>query len=356
MLKMNAFRCTPISSQDMLALLWTNSQRRRSLARLSKEGATLTEALNLLRLPEVGSGGILETIREKDFPADVGHRPSGWSRKVEATLEAHHCLTDYLANGLPVIMELPVRDEFGDARRRDDGRLLHHSMLLIGMHLLHDPEDPHHLGVSSGAGSYRVDVAELPGRFIVHDIRWPPFTEIGSAELLTQAWIEQDNQGRQVRDPGYHFLAIAPAGTKMGIGAARRLARLHLQAEQGAFRQHFLAALPTPTDESGQSAQPRLVTRLIATEEIARRYKLPSTEARVFDKMNRGSPFHFKCYWWAVEARAPRVMANLPARECPAIVYFWKASDDPQKSNCPVRAILRIQGKGKSDLNFGSAS
>src|SRR5579864_5692823 len=90
-------------------------------------------------------------------------------------------MLDYLANGLPLIVEEIPEDP-------EDPETPPHAVLVNGMHLMDDPED----GVCAwvpDTDRTRIDKIELPGRFVIHDIIAGPFTEKVATQLLRSAWV-----------------------------------------------------------------------------------------------------------------------------------------------------------------------
>ncbi|MCX6376167.1 MAG: hypothetical protein NTU88_09095, partial [Armatimonadetes bacterium] len=224
LLKAHAFDITPISSQDVMTLLWEKRRNSREVGKrvlrsLYTDGATLEEALEVLRDGRVGRGGITEAIRIEDFD-DL----DGEAAIVQAYRETVRCLTDYLANGLPVVVSSQVPLE--------NARVATHAFLLLGLHLLQDPEEIQ----IAGSHAPSLEDAELPGRFVCHDYTGP-YTEIPTAKLLKRIWLQSPGKDAGLSGTGY--LAIAPRDTKLGIYDVRRTARALVRREPLAFFEEY---------------------------------------------------------------------------------------------------------------------
>ncbi|MCB1237829.1 MAG: hypothetical protein KDM91_22375, partial [Verrucomicrobiae bacterium] len=125
LLKSNSFHCTPVSSQDMLAILWKKTpedgRKKKSMGVIARSGVTLNQALAVLKSGDVGAGGVLESF-------SVNPEGKIWQGEYQNTImtkiEALTCITEYLSNGIPVIVGL----------RHLDQKINNHSALIIGMH------------------------------------------------------------------------------------------------------------------------------------------------------------------------------------------------------------------------------
>jgi hypothetical protein len=182
----------------------------------------------------------------------------------------------------------------------------------------------------------QVQVAELPGRFVLHDVEGGPYAEVTAAELLDRAWMTHPyRRGKS----GIFFLAVAPRGARMGISIVRRMAAEYALSEDPAtwanYVRHRIGI--THADAAPQLADARLVTRLLRTQQVLHRYFARRGTPR--------SPVHPKAqtaikstgasdgqYWWCVEVRAP---LRMPAKAAPqkdappAFVYLWWITDEP---------------------------
>jgi len=342
LLKAVSFGFKLISSQDMITLLWQKTYETRSTYQISREGATLGQALEVLRDPQVGAGGVLESICLGGFAG-----PDLESRKRTVWVETQRCITDYLANGLPLIVEIEAAEN-GEKKKQRDA----HVIMVLGMHLIEDPEE--HLlpaQTSPAHGETPEDIAELPGRFVAHDVAVGPFTELRASELMDRAWIAD----RAIEGSGIHFLAIAPPGASMGIYAARRLARWLAEAENERFWETYRTELRIPAAPPETEDRRRYVTRLLQTDQIKRRYfsetssgqnNQQATEEKFLEPTYKPEQ-----YWWCVEVYIPgwRSEEN-PAHDVPpALVFMWHIEDDPLLTPTP-RAIIRCEGPEKATL------
>ncbi|MBN2309909.1 MAG: hypothetical protein JXR94_13120 [Candidatus Hydrogenedentes bacterium] len=383
LLKMVAFGCTPLSSQGVFTLLWELAERkRRQKIRRADEARSgrfhhvsprLEEGLEVFQDPAVGAGGVLETFRKGDPDADLDLDPDPHLRdpKSAAQKEAVRCITDYLSNGLPVILQTRVLD--GKGGRDDAGEP--HAVLVFGMHLLSDPEDPYHgNGPTDEDGHPRVDIAELPGRLILHDIRTGPFTELPTREVMEQAWFKAKNEA----DAAIHFLTIAPKGTNFGVSYVRRQARALMRGEPLSDLEAYLGSVScdaeglVPRDENDMSYPHRwrYVTRLLQLHQLKARYFARVKGAQLSEQKEPCNAFEAKLkrarrqhrveegdYWWCVEVRPPyhprpqgrRVPSPIPTPFC---VYIWCTAQKAERNGFQPFASIRYAGRGKAVLNL----
>jgi len=327
LLKAVTFGFTPIGSQDMITLLWKMNPNLH-ISELVKKGVSLKQALEeILQSEEVLAGGVLETISPSYFSDDYERG------KRLALLETHRCITDYLANGLPVIVSFP------------EGK---HSILLLGMHLLHDPEESKtHKLECIFCDPDRTDINELPGRFVVHDISLGPFAEISASELLSRAWVENE---------GVSFLVIAPHGTNIGIHEVRDSAKDLIPAEEPNFwakyiKDHGLSDELIPNDPDDM----RYVTRFLHSNQVIYRYfskrqdKIISPRDEVYTKLKKNG-FNDKQYWWCIEVRIRKhqfAVSDIQLRVPPALIYIWQVEDNQAKP----RFIIKYSGNKKAILS-----
>ncbi len=329
LLKAHSFDITPISSQDVMTLLWekrckSSKGGKGALRVLYRKGTTLEEALEVLQDPRVGGGGITEAIKREDF-----------DNRDQARRETVRCLTDYLANGLPVVVSwrVPLKN----------GKSAKHAFLLLGLHLLQDPEEIQIVGSRTPS----LEEAELPGRFVCHDYTGP-YTEIPTAKLLSRIWL------RSRKDSGLSgtgYLAIAPRDTKLGIYDVRRTARALVRREPLVFFDEYRRKLRKSCNTSRESEHGlqyrdlRMVTRLLQTSQLELRYG-PSEAFR--RKIGRK-----ETYWWCVEVRvgrcedgetSPGGSSASTQGACeqvpPAIVYMWEITQEP---GAGPKAILQYE-------------
>jgi hypothetical protein len=366
LLKMYQFGLTPVNSADMRTLFWQAHRRNYPHAEPADTGATLLDALEVLRNPEVGAGGVIETFQAGSFlagaVASASIENAADNRRSErlAKTEALRCLTDYLANGLPVVVQYPYYvEESADAdpERRD------HAMLVLGMHLMQHPTERNQTDLNEqimpALGVHR---SELPGRLVCHDADQGAYHELPTAEFLAHTWLPDVNPERS----GIDFLAIAPRGTVAGIGAVRRAAQTHAATLAAKTIERYFKdmlgvqprEIPWPTLALWM---PRL-TRLLKPWQLLRRYCQTAgpgdgAEARVHPDIaaivTRLSTVHG--YWWAVEIRLDmhepdgeiRPLPTDAIAMCHPLVYFWRIDDAPEQDSglLPLRGYLRYLGK-----------
>jgi hypothetical protein len=314
LLKLEQYEFKPITSQDSLALMWTLNPQR-TLRKIAEERATLNQGLEVIRHPCVHGGGINETLSERT----LGNPEGSEGLKARVLQETLRCITDYLANGLPLVVQYAEGRMLGEPSNVDGQ---HHALMVMGMHLLHDPEDPisreliHTIGVSRASVAY----AELPGRLVVHDSLDGIFVDISTAEFLERAWRSNEEGG------SVSFLAIAPRGTSVNISTVRWWCRYFVRrviknrADQF-FRDYADdCRIPwMPGDESTESL--RLVTRLLQGWQVRRRY---TGDSLSFDRESKRRTrtlveYDPDKYWWCVEVRLAQrdVPEDLEAEDFP---------------------------------------
>ena len=323
LLKMNTFACTTIGSQDMLALLWR--QYGRTVENMYGHGANLEQGLSILEHPDVRAGGVLESLVYSLQDPD-------------SQLNVLQCMTDYLANGLPLILVHKIPP----SAYHQDTRL--HSKFIFGMHLLRDPEDQIDSDTDYKSSLQSVESALLPGRFVYHDVLEGPFAECSAEMLLKQASI-QDEAGSNV-----FFLAIAPRGTNMAISAVRETTRLLLNGHpEPSFMQHFTEY----RHDLPLLEQCRIVIRLMQTGQVIRRYLMTynadnnvSTIPDAHNILTAGINDSQE-YWWCAEVRPlwPKKSVEV---HFPAFVYLWPVQGTPDKT---PHAMLRRSGEKTIEFN-----
>jgi hypothetical protein len=303
LLKSEAYSYTPMSSYDMFAFMWGRLKDQTLRTKLSKKGASLIQALEVLRHEDTGAGAILEMIsvralgRAASAPATEGSEGASDVKRRPVVKEAWRCMMDYLSNGIPLIVEEVLGpsgeavdgalESVEDAAGEGDERA--HAILVNGMRLLDDPED----GVLewiSAEERPRVDYAELPGRFVIHDIFDGPFTERVAPLLLNSAWVDDPEKPE---NSGISFLAVAPRHAHLSISQVRGMARANTIARRHHMKRFWCDYLETvfgiqPADESQVKAEKkdadrakheetklgaeRYVTRLLLTSQVKQRY------------------------------------------------------------------------------------
>ena len=354
LLKMNSFQLTPVSSQEIIANLWSQNSEPAVRSEPPEKGATLAQGLQALVDEEGRSAGVLETIPLRDFALVDDGKTSSWQKQSQLAqewvyLEAHRCMTDYLANGLPLIIELLNPNE------KDS-----HAVLVFGMHLLRDPSDASYSRLTKKYSKTRIDIAELPGRFVLHDIIEGPYVERHVAQLLKRSWSKDDDDAGH---SGISYLAIVPPGTRLGIYEVRKfakgLARSHSSALWQQYLDNYFSGVENPgTPIDVESV--RYVTRLLQSGEVGRRY---FTGARSLEPGTKLSPMEMwrqyskpGAYWWCVEVgvadggSAPVSRSKGVLEPPPAMVYLWCVED---ARNSPPRGQLTyLSGKNRPQMKM----
>ncbi len=356
LLKTTSFSSPVLCGLDMVALLWRRDPRPETLSSLYDHGASLQEALDLLRSDQVGAGGITE-----DFVVP----PAGPERE-RALLEIHRCITDYLANGIPVIIAL----------RPGDG--LQHAMLILGMHLLHGGDELSYQP-NEHLAEPRVDVEELPGRFVVHDSWRGPFYEVSARTLLELAAFPATDGSASDTNKTASLLVVAPTGTRIGISTVRRLSyhawRWDASRSPGIIASYVADHAPPGVSSKMRQKvsrelrmRPRFVTRLLDGPQVQQRYCSLWDEAKGRFALNRraadtiagadrGQPAASAgAFWLCVETYAPwglegrsSGVTSVPSadnRVPPVAVYLWRAGDEGWMQ---PRVALRYVGAAGED-------
>ena len=368
LLKAGLFHCRPISSIEMATLLWEIShnargddlekipeqKRNSTFDNTIKNGISLEEAGLLLKHSDVRASAIVEKITEAGFVPVSKRSPTESS-----ALEALRCITDYLSNGIPVIVEVQTKTESG------------HGVLVIGAHLMTDPDDDRWPIVSDDNPLMRrIDVKELPSRIIVHDMHTGPYAVVTSRHILEKALLKSNSSDES---SGYRFLAILPMCTKIGIQHVRQIASVSANAYRDKNEDYISEQLVKSLEKSQRQqiiesinkklnkSEPRLVTRLIRSRQLVRRYiksgdssenmenvitaveAFTSKQQKNYDDMCRehvkqetssqyepldAVPLH----WWCVEVCVPEWQKNWGEMQGdkipPRAVFIWPLNYD----------------------------
>ena len=344
-LVMGRFGCRPVSQREFDAYVWKlRCDKYREKARRQRRGAV---KLEWPRLRDAGSGdktggGVrlteaLEVLKSCSAGGFVAHFSElNCGERKAAFAEAWRCLTDVLANGLPVVMMVNHSRLAGTVEDSP------HAQLIFGMRLMHCRSR------ISDAPDWqdREDLAELPGEFIGHDIFQGPYYESCAKRLLEAAWdatagMKEDDQ----RMPGIHFLVIGPSTLNVEYSVARGLARQYMrslitQRTAGArlLRDYYkLAGLSDEwfqqwTDDA-TATDWRYVARLMRREEFLSRRGLDS----LLEQSLPDSP-----WFWIIEVWHPHASHSMRALQPPDIpppVILWCDA-----SHIPDDAMQRHQG------------
>jgi len=375
--------------------MWGRLKDQTLRTKLSKEGASLMQAIDVLRHPDTGAGGIFEMIslrgagRDARLPVGGGTESDPNVERRSVVREAWRCMMDYLSNGIPLIVEEILSPSAEAANKNPliveempvptDERA--HAILVNGMRLLDDPEDGVRKWITAEEHT-RVDYAELPGRFVIHDIFDGPFTERVAPLLLKSAWVDDP---KVPENSGISFLAVAPRNARLGISQVRRMSRghaiTHRHNSRSFWGKYLLTVFGVQAEHETKLGEGRYVTRLLLTSQVKQRYLSdPESEDEVSD--DRGEPrdgagrdlkvmpakleharksldrlarrlvvpstpttsgeeqtatetgdgekqFSSQRYWWCVEVREPKLEmdSSEPAhgywRMAPALAYLW---------------------------------
>ncbi len=303
-LTMGRFGTRPISHREFEAMLWKLKEGAVSVDEIARKGVSLADALDVCR-ERCHAGGFIAS-----FLADNTDQSSQEAIKREAL----RCITDALANGLPVILEVDYRTL--NKRFLGPGQRKPHATLLLGMHLLHSPAE---VGQIVQAHGTREDEAEIPGRLVGHDMIRGPFAEWTSEEVL-EAARQATRKANTIR-----FLVLGPPQLTLGLHEVRRQAKAKCARDDAKTLLAYHKTHGNLTD-AYSPWEWRFVTRLIDPHEMQERYKTPKNEKTInhFVKDDPDTPL------WCVEVRHPQPKKQKNRGEPPpAIVYVWQASDDP---------------------------
>jgi len=302
-----------LSSQDMIMLLWGH-KKNEPPQHYAQQGATFIDAQSVLEEGNC-SGSLLEVINEdliwcKDINSSL--------KQSLAQLEAIRCITDYLANGMPVIMRTQETPQ-----KRADKVPGEHTILLIGMHMMQDYGEAI-LPFLKLTGPYTPPpsqlVRELPGRFVINDIIKGPYHEERTIDLLSKAWknakCDKDNiKDETVSLSAVTFMVIAPRDTHCTISHMRELCLSHLALKckdvSIKYQRDFnFAVMNNPDDAMDISwafKNYRLLIRLYHTEQVIQRYLTPPDGASKQNYISfradiEGYARDKNCeLWWSVE-------------------------------------------------------
>jgi hypothetical protein len=392
MLKANVYHAIPLNSQDMVTALWEQKNAMRpegdppiAMEALQKAGLSIRDARDLLASKAVRAGGVLEWISESTVPL-----PRSDSDEKYLFREALRTITDYVANGVPVILEIgPERpdalenetnhkewERYRESLTRQEGR--GHAWLVIGFRMMYDPdEDQWPLTGDNDDELQRIDMRELPSRFVVHDQFEGPYYRVYAARLLRRAWIEQEVQeGGKILGPGVRFLAVLPHHARIGVQEVRRRVQKLAPEFDGEWWRGYLVRevghpAPDPSEAQSWYKKAQYVVRLLRAREVEQRYlgsptrknpaltdkaelcqarealrqamdqcQVPTLIRHTEGAREEQSPVS---WWWAVEVRHHQREPKAPPRRrraAPALVYLWPIHADPEGD---IRAPALIQ-------------
>lgn len=357
-LVMGRFGSRPISQREFDIMLWNQLGGSVPLAAIAEQGAKLTEALEVVR--NCDAGGFLASFFEE---------PSRGMKRKEVIEEAHRCLTDTLANGLPVIMMVDYA-KLGQLKTKTDDQPLPHAVLIFGMHLLHSAHEAGRLQ----EGYDREDHAELPGRLIGADVLEGPFKEWSVRDVLDAAF---SVKLRDMPYAGIHFLALGPRHMQIGLSEVREIAKglmERLQEDNGwpLWSDYAMKHGWKGKGNCPKSHQWRYVTRLITKREIFVRFfpdrsveDLPELQEALRPQANSTASE----YYWSVEVRLPKVSSVLPINQrsdnqtlesvfdSPAAVFTWSITDQMRSgAELQPRFVRLWKPQGEFELRISSGS
>ncbi|MCB1226874.1 MAG: hypothetical protein KDK99_13745 [Verrucomicrobiales bacterium] len=331
-LVMGRFGCKPVSQREFDWQLAKQGNQQSATA-----GVRLDEALKVLD-EQCDCGGFIANFIVRE----------GYTEK-QVKMDALRCLTDTLANGMPVIMMvsedlLPVypstpgtaahetTDRAGSptlSAAEEKGSPASHAALILGMHLLHSPHEIPDLDLNlplpeDDRRQGREDHAELPGRLVGHDVLQGPFSEWTAERLLNSALRLEPLRG-------VHFLAVGPRGLRLGLDKIREAARgfvaAHLQMK-GRLQKVLLryceslqcCAEAHREEHLREIEHWRFVIRLMSEREVRSRYNKGRDWQPQSGELQRG-------YYWGVELWHPSAQSvpNIPVM-LPALMMLWDAT------------------------------
>lgn len=337
-LVMGRFGCKPVSQREFD---WQLMKLGDPLS--AQHGVRMDQALAVLET-QCDSGGYIAS-----FVLGQGRD------ELRVKMDALRCLTDTLANGLPVMMMvsqdlLPVHPSISAptstpilsagaeaAAEQDDesSAPVSHATLILGMHLLHSRHEiPNHSPWPNPSGGFtREDHAELPGRLVGHDVLQGPFSEWTAEALLDSAFRIQAKHGGKPTQ-GVHFLAVGPRGLRLGLDraaeATRAFVATHLRMNGLLLRtlRHYCSTFNCcPEDDLKTHLQNiehwRFVVRLMNEREVRKRCDRASDWHPQSGPLRRG--FHWVVeLWHPVAKREPHFpLSSVPL---PALFVLWDAS------------------------------
>ena len=351
-LVMGRFGSRAISQREFEMLLWPD--QGRSYMEIRMEGANLPQALEVVR-KECHGGGFLAF-----FPAPTRGNDQ------EAMVDAHRCLTDTLANGLPVILDVDAEvladPEFqppaeSTAEEEEERRKnMAHAILIFGMRLISSSKETL---PSQEHVCMREDMMELPGRFVGHDTALGPFSEWSTRPMLKAA-LAAYPEGDERR--GIYMLALGPASMRLGMDDVRNQCRVQMtllaggNALQRGWCEPFLQAAGITLALDPEQDPWRYVIRLLGRSEIRRRYEdpvpAPSTVQGIskeeMQRLNQGldslSPESGGAHYWCVEIHWGGVNGEDPesrVKAAPMLVLFFHAGEDKDERPSLRFALLR---------------
>ncbi len=327
-LVMSRFGCRPISQREFDAYVWMLRCKKHQARQpndahwpLLKHvgavhtdgpyadggGAQLTEALEVMS--SCSAGGFVAHFSEENYDDKNAAIGAAW-----------RCLTDVLANGLPVVMMVNHR------LLASTQAALPHAQLVFGMRLLHCQSQL----TSPTCWEEREDRAELPGEFIGHDVIKGPFFETQAHTLLEAAWNATIDLPAEQQTPGINFLVVGPSALSVDMRVVTRRAHLHmfsLTNRQGAaaalLMDYYTAAKLCPKWRRkwlSHKTDWRYVTRFMGREELLQR---PGLDLVLRDRLPHNSCFWVAEVWHPLETHSLR--SSPTTNPPPPVLVFGNA-------------------------------
>jgi len=351
------FGSKPISQGEFEAILW-KQRAGTTVQQIATKGVGLEEALKVVQ----------EACNAGGFIVDVS-KYLGCYNQEAIRRESLRCLTDILANGLPCVLMVEhntlLRHRYVGDDLKGKKKPQPHALFVFGMHLLHSPNET---GMLPGA-EVREDEAELPGRFVGHDVLDGAYTEWNVKQLFDAALAcphsKRDKPGRIIR--GIRFLALGPKGLQIGLHQVRYLARQIVGGDylnnaaryNNYYKQFALERAPK------NPMHWRYVTRLITRQEVVTRYLSGTRSQQKSQELDRlftdnAIPLSESDYCWAVELNLPGYQTrriNEPEvrwHPGPLLVQLWSIKDEYAQGTgaAPRASLLRIAKQNYKVLRF----
>lgn len=332
---MGRFGCRPISQIEFDWYLWKTAKEEMSIGEMGQRGARLSEALQVIR-SSCNGGGFQVTVEPREEP---GRGLTASERGL-----ASRFLTDALACGLPVIALVRAGNLLApEARAGISEAQLNtpHAVLVLGMHLLHCHEE---IQGRPEPWDNREDLAELPGRLIIHDtLSRGPYFECMISDFLDAAEATYEGDAAADGSSGVHLLVVGPERMEMGHHQARVYAEKNLllmlrmlSVASGdrdiAALMAYLHAAEVPLQDARKTDDWRLICRLLSTPELKARYE---GQPEMLESFGSFADLPTS-YFWVLELRHPRARrvvrnghVHCPADLSPAMVFVWDCRQPP---------------------------
>ncbi len=340
LLKTNQFGFVPISSLEMITLLWELKDGSIPISEISSEFTSLEDALCILESDEVRAGGVIETFRIGD-----SNGSSDSERKTATQNRALAVMADYLSTGIPVILALQEdtdtttgsvgRDvkhskvKRPGAEGRKEKKRVGHCVLVFGLY------SPNSSGPCLGSRNENDDTQSsppkqwrgLPSHLIAHDNLTGPYLMRTAEEYLEKAWTEHDAaDGRQA---GISFLPILPRKTNLGIGEVRNNAKFFADQLVGQVWPDDIKNGRDYVDIPGTESEIYdLQARLIRSDQVALEFQTGLACGDLL-ALKDGLTSNSQPYWWLVDVLPRHLVSRGPrlSREHAFLAFVWPLVD-----------------------------